>query len=202
MSSISLNNSIMIALKQLSERLKPIDGRWLVGGSCALILHGVELHSQPRDLDIYIDEPAMPHIASLLKDIASDEPHYSETAIYRSTLSHYQIAGVHIECVGGFEVDSEGSLYRVEVDDLLVHHSVACEVDGTHVKLMALAHELVFNVLRKRVDRYEAIAQAMRKHIASHETVLCEIVQRNELSADHLHTLSELLGFSLQQVGG
>lgn len=193
---------MMTALEQLSERLKHLNGKWVVGGSCGLILHGVELTAQPRDLDIYVDEHIVRDVAASLQPIAIDAPHFSETAIYRSTLSHYQIDGVHIECVGGFEIRSDGSLYRVEVDKLMAPYSTDYMTDGIQVKLMALAHELVFNLLRKRADRYEMIAKTMRNNVADHERVLRHIVQRNKLHADHLHTLCDLLGLSLQDIGG
>lgn len=202
MSSISLSEPMKAALVELSERLAHLKGQWVVGGSCGLILHGVELSAQPRDLDIYVDEPVVTHVATSLRDIAIAAPHVSETAMYRSNLSHYNFANVHIELVGGFEVNSDGSLYRVQVDEALAPYNTDYIVNGKHIKLIALAHELVFNLLRKRVDRYEVIAKAMRKDIAYHEHVLQHIVQKNKFSTDHLNALSELLGVSIQDVGG
>jgi hypothetical protein len=59
---------------------------------------------------------------------------------------------------------------------------------------MPLAHELVFNVLRNRADRYEAIAQAMRYDPASHLPALEGILSCNRFSEAVTGRINRLLG--------
>lgn len=88
-------------------------------------------------------------------------------------------------------MDSE---YRVEADYLARTHALAVPygVEET-VRLMPLAHELVFNVLRDRPDRFEAIARVCRvQEPERHRLALDDLIARNRFSgelADKLRTL-------------
>lgn len=98
-----------------------------------------------------------------------------------------------IELVGGFEVNTEGSSYRVEIEQLLYPAAAACHIQDGKVHLMPLSHELVFNILRGRSDRYEAIAEAIRKDKEYHIPLLKQIVSRNRLNEEHRKVLNLLL---------
>lgn len=185
--------SIRRALKQLHELLQSVDDKWLVGGSCGLLLQGIQLTAEPRDLDIYADAEHVEQIASLLKPYATDEPVYSETPIYRSTLSHYCIAGVQIELVGGFQVIQAGTSYLVSLKNIMKQHQSIAVVSDARLGIMPLAHELVFNLLRNRADRYELIAAKMRLDLPHYLPALKQIIEGNVISEQHLRQLSELL---------
>lgn len=58
---------------------------------------------------------------------------------------------------------------------------------------MPLSHELVFNVLRARPDRYEATAAAILLNPNEHLPLLSKILTRNRLNMQHRSTLSGLL---------
>ncbi|MDO3679186.1 hypothetical protein [Paenibacillus ehimensis] len=167
---------------------------WLVGGSTGLLLQGVQLDALPRDLDLYADRRHAEALHMALRRFAIDDQTESETSIYRSTLSHYEMRGVKVELVGAFEVRAMDSEYRVEADYLARTHAPVVPYGGEEaVRLMPLAHELVFNVLRDRPDRFEAIAKVCRvQEPERHRLALDDLISRNRFSgelADRLHTL-------------
>jgi hypothetical protein len=181
------------ALEQIHAHLQAMNAPWLVGGSCGLLLQEVEIEKPPRDLDIYVDAKAAPVIYEALRMYATDQLMRSQTGIYVSVLSHFVIANVPVEVVGGFEVNAEQSHYKVEVGDLLEDFGVSYEMKSCQIGLMPLAHELVFNILRQRPDRYKAIADKMRMNSKQYLTPLIKILERNTFSQDFNNKLNGLL---------
>lgn len=159
-------------------------GNWVVGGSAGLLLRGITLTTQPRDLDIYCDHADMPRMHEALRRHAIDEPACSETSIYRSWLSHYELEGIRLELVGGFRVTAHDSVYNTEVREVLQPLGLPVRVDkelsAAHV--VPLAHELWFNALRDRADRVQTIVEAFSSQPAVHEKALQVIERRNRLN--------------------
>ncbi|MBP1961979.1 hypothetical protein [Paenibacillus aceris] len=153
--------------------------RWLIGGSCGLLTQNVDIGRSPRDLDIYVDVNDVNAIHTTLQDYSVDTPVFSQTAIYSSILSHYQIHGDAVEVVGDFKVDALDSTYQVEVSFLWEHHSRLAVIGNQEVKVMPLAHELLFNILRDRPDRYKAIYRTMLASPELHMQTLHVLLQRN-----------------------
>lgn len=180
-------------LAEVVPRLDSPGRRWLLGGSCSLLFQGVKLDKPPRDIDLYTDEAGVPVLHASLADWATDEPRADREGIYASMLSHYMLHGLSIELVGGFEVTTEGSSYRIEIDDVLYEAAPLHAVRDVPVRLMPLAHELLFNVLRSRPDRYEAIAVSVMGDAEAHLPLLRQLVDRNRLSDKHRSLLYRLL---------
>lgn len=191
--SIVLSADIHAAMKELHDRLSGLEGKWLIGGSCNLMMQHVQLQAEPRDLDVYADQQHIPLIDQLLREYASDRPEYSETPIYRSILSHYKIAGVEIELVGDFTVVSAGSHYHVALQEQIAQYGVNYTIDHDSYRLMPLAHELIFNLLRHREDRYHPIADVMTRQIDAHIPALQAIIAGNTFDDTHIHQLNKLL---------
>lgn len=174
------------------------DGNWVLGGSAGLLLRGLDLASPPGDIDLYCDEEDQPAIHRALIGYATDEPVFSETSIYRSTLSHYHIGDYRIELVGGFQVRAFGSCYSVDVKGVLVPYGESVKLGGSgapdeRVRIAPLAHELVFNALRDREDRVALIADAMASNMAAHSGALAVIAEKNDLSPLVMDTLHRWL---------
>lgn len=186
-------------LKEIFSKLdvhtRGADSIWLVGGSTGLLLQGVQLNALPRDLDLYADRRAAEDLHMALRRYATDDQTESETPIYRSILSHYEMNGVKVELVGAFEVRAMDSEYCVEAEYLARTHALAMPFGkGETVRLMPLAHELVFNVLRDRPDRYEAIARVCRaREPERHMRALDDLMARNRFSGDLADRLRTLL---------
>lgn len=170
--------------------------RWLVGGSCGLLMHNVDIGRSPRDLDIYIDLNDVQKVHTLLQPYAIDQPEFSETPIYASMLSHYRIDGHVVEVVGDFKVKALGSVYQVEVEYLGENYACPATVEEQEVPLMPLAHEFLFNVLRNRPDRYEPILRTMQAQPDRHMPALTDLMNRNYWGHEFHVKMNELLDWS------
>jgi hypothetical protein len=168
--------------------------RWLIGGSCGLLLHNVDIQRSPRDLDLYVDGIDIAPVHAALQAYAVDTPAYNETPIYASILSHYDIHGDRVEVVGDFRVHALESTYCVEAAYLWENHRTTVLLTSLYsVNIMPLAHELLFNLLRDRPDRYEAIAQVMRSQSDKHMPALLDLLERNNWGNELRVKLERLL---------
>lgn len=156
-----LTAQMLKAINELDERLGQTDYPWYIGGSTGLLLQGVELPAHPRDLDIYCDPEMTDFVYRHFCDEALAPPATSRTDLYFSHLLRLELEGVSVEWVGGFEVLRAGSHYKVPRADSLRSFAPVITLEKTELRLMPLAHELVFNWLRKREDRYRRIAGVM-----------------------------------------
>lgn len=156
-------------------------------------MQNVDIGRSPRDLDIYVDRNDVVVTHSSLQDYSVDTPVYSQTSIYASILSHYQIHGDAVEVVGDFRVEALDSIYQVEVAYLWEGHSHTVVIGNQEVKVMPLAHELLFNLLRNRPDRYEAIYKTMIAAPELHMATLNTLLQRNSWGIAFEQRLGELI---------
>ncbi|UHA72953.1 hypothetical protein [Paenibacillus sp. 481] len=148
------------------------DARWMLGGSCGLALQDVCIGREPRDIDIYADQADAKLLHSNWLQWSVDEPKWDETERYLSLLSHYKWNEATIELVGDFVVHTSLCCYETSVRKSLWQHSVEAQVGEVTIRLMPLAHELVFNLLREREDRVQAIAGTMNLHQVRHVAAL------------------------------
>lgn len=195
------------AADNLREALRIIHGltagkgcTWLVGGSTGLMLQGVALAAMPRDLDLYADREDALAVHRELSAYAVDGQSESASGLYRSLLSHYEIAGASVELVGGFEVCAHDSEYKVEARDWAASWAESLDTDGgagaggASILLMPLAHELLFNVMRERADRYEAIAAHCRSaNPQRHRMALESLLERQRIGLPLRRRLERLL---------
>lgn len=170
------------ALSRLARLLDGCDAQWVVGGSTGLALRGAKLDRAPRDLDLYADRGAVAELHRRLAAYATDRPADDETDRYRSVLSHYELDGTTVELVGDFRIEARDSSYATEVEEALIPRADAATVDGRHVKLIPLGHELIFNLLRDRMDRASVIGEMIAADAERHVPILRELIARNRLS--------------------
>lgn len=184
---------LVAALKNLGSRLDQADAAWLLGGSCGLWLQGVPLERSPRDIDVYYDRAEAKKLHNRLTDLALDEPVWDESGRYSSMLSHYRLGALTMELVGSFEIRNGSSMYRTEVSGVLTGYAEQIMLEGVPIRLMPLAHELLFNVLRERPDRYCAVAEAIRKSPERHVGLLKLLLDRNAWEAETVSAVAKLL---------
>mgnify|MGYP001335397972 CR=1 FL=1 len=184
---------LMEALRRLRVRLGGLQHRAPLGGSCGLMLQGVAVDRTPRDIDLYADVHRARQIDERLRSFATDRPRWDESELYRSVLSHYRIGDAAVELVGGFRVQSGGSVYQVRIEGGLEAFCPRVRVADMEWTVMPLAHELTFNLLRNRPDRTGPIASVMRGNWEAHREAVCWILANNSLSARHAAELRGLL---------
>lgn len=79
----------------------------------------------------------------------------------------------------------------------LLPHALIEDFNGIgFMRLMPAAHELVFNLLRCRVERCSAIANFMKVNLAVHLPLLQQLVLENGLDEAFGLQLEKLLGVS------
>lgn len=192
---------LLSVLSTLCNKIRKTETIWAVGGSSGLLLHGVRLDKKPGDIDLYADTETANEIHQRLLNISIDQPVFSRTEIYESCLSHYYLDGQTIELVAGFKINSHGSIYSVNMDkELLPYTSMFAAAGSSRFLLMPLAHELVFNVLRDRPDRYERIAEAMAVSPDKHEECLRMIIEQHFFSPLHLKKIAHLATIANMQL--
>jgi hypothetical protein len=191
--NLNIPDEILQALEIIETLLQETHVDWLVGGSTGLLMQGVPIFQPPRDLDIYVDASDAALVYDTLQLYAMDQLIQSQTDIYDSALSHFQMGKVQVEVVGGFKVRVGHSQYKVEVCDLLMDYKVLYGVTGKRIGLMPLAHEFIFNLLRQRPDRYLAIAEKMRSNPAVYLVPLNKIIERNIWAPDLINQINELV---------
>lgn len=192
----------MRALHVMGTELKRCEPAWLVGGSCGALLQGVELHAVPRDLDVYVDAVHAETIHRALDAFSIDEQVYSETGMYGSLLSHYTIEGVQVELVGSLKVRLDEAEYEVRVQSLLAAYAYEGLIGGATIRFMPLVHELLFNVLRDRPDRFEPLAEAMRGDPERHIPLLNELIRDNRIGPLYVDRMKELFRIPFRAEGG
>ncbi|WP_046215007.1 hypothetical protein [Paenibacillus wulumuqiensis] len=174
------------------------DTHWLLGGSCGLLLQGIPLDEAPRDIDLYADGSTIQRLHEQLQvhTLVLDGPELNETRMYRSVLSHYQAGDYKVELVGDFEVRARESYYRVHIDKSLYDHAQMITLGSHEIAIMPLAHELVFNLLRDRRDRYERIAEQMTAEPERHAALVKQIIAANGFHPQMIQRIHKLAGIN------
>ncbi|WP_379129161.1 hypothetical protein [Paenibacillus sp. sgz500958] len=173
---------------------------WLLGGSCGLLLHGVPLTAEPRDIDLYSDLGEAHVLHGALSGWALDKPAEDWSRGCYSLMSHYRIGAYPVDLVSGFRICCGQSRYTVETNLLLMDAPVQIVENLGCFRLMPLAHEFVFNVLRGRRDRYERIASVMRANKTKHLPLLQSLIKRNSLELEHITQFEDLMETPLLHV--
>ncbi|WP_036745646.1 nucleotidyltransferase domain-containing protein [Paenibacillus sp. UNC451MF] len=185
------------ALRTLQAQLHDVEQPWLVGGSCGLLMQGVSIAEAPKDLDIYADPEGARIIHARLSEYSIDEQVEDRSSIYYSLLSHYNLDGIQVELVGGFQVTMRNSVYIVNAallnDRFAMKYSLNSGGQLAPIKLMPLEHELIFNLLRNRPDRYEAIAKVISIRNIGTNQALEELIQQNSIDEAVIVQLRKLL---------
>lgn len=200
--ALGISAGLLLALEETVSALSA-DGRqegpsWLLGGSCGLLLQGVPLKAAPHDIDLYTEIAEADKLHEALHPYAAGELSEDYSRSCYSLMGHYVIDSYPLELVCGFKVCSGQSVYRVETGLLRTYAAAGKYPGTTGIRLMPLAHELIFNVLRGRSDRYEAIAAVMKRNLPAHLPLVELLIGRNELEAAHAWTIRDLLGISAQ----
>ncbi|MBR2563215.1 MAG: hypothetical protein IKE29_01165 [Paenibacillus sp.] len=190
------------ALLEMAEAWHRQPHTWLLGGSCGLMLQGVELQQAPRDIDVYADIAAAKSLHYCAPGRKLDEPVVDKTGPYASLLSHYQVGACTLELVGGFEVWARESWYRTQIEHVLAPNAYETHIDSYRLRLMPLAHELLFNLLRGRKDRYIPISLRIREEPEVHQPVMNALIQQNIWTPRFRSEVEELVGFTCSGEAG
>ncbi|SET52964.1 hypothetical protein [Paenibacillus sp. NFR01] len=178
-----LTYGIRKAIVGLAEKLNGLQHppAWLLGGSCGLLLQGIALSAQPRDVDLFADPEDAEELHQALSPYAAGQPVEDYGGGCYSLRSGYVVEGVQVELVCGFEIGSAPLQYRVQVKSLQPFGPLCGLPGGLTVGLMPAAHELIYSLLRGRLDRAAAIAALIRGNPRAHVPLLRGLLAANRL---------------------
>ncbi|BFH69316.1 MAG: hypothetical protein E6230_00065 [Paenibacillus dendritiformis] len=192
MNQHSLSHSLENCIALMTEACTPGTLPWMLGGSCGLVLQGVDIEREPRDIDLYADEAEADALHRAWGAWSADEPVWSVTGRYRSLLSHYRHDRVTAELVGSFTVTTPECRYETVIVGGLWPVGPEHEIGRRIIRLMPLAHELVFNLLREREDRTEAIVRVMNREPDKHVEAMRAVWDRCRASSRFTERLCAL----------
>lgn len=194
---IMVNNTgdVWTQLVHMAEELNRTDIPWLVGGSTACLLQNVPLTRKPNDLDIYTDRRFIDSLKQALAGWNIVAVHNMETERYSSYLSRCRVDTLDVEFSADLTVRTEHGQYDVEVGDLLAKHKIMTIMNDVSLPLIPLEHEMVFNLLRERSDRFRPISDTLKKR-GVNGTLWHALQQRNELSDSFWKRAGTLVGLA------
>ncbi|MDP4096662.1 hypothetical protein OIN60_07750 [Paenibacillus sp. P96] len=194
--------ALAAALYDMSKAWSGLEAVWLLGGSCSLLLQQVELKRLPNDIDVYADIAAAKQLHTAAPGTSENRQELNRSGLYTSLLSHYRLRELRLELVGGFEIMTEGSMYRLEVEHVLRRHAPLATLNDIQFCLTPLSHEFMFNMVRERRDRYEAIAQVMNARPELHVPLVSKLLEANVWSDRHLSWIAALLPWAGELIVG
>lgn len=178
-----------------AERLNRTGIPWLVGGSTACVLQGVPYLHKPNDLDIYIDRHSIEDVKRMLDDWEIVPVQTAKTEVYSSYLSRCCVNATEVEFIANMTVRTATGHYKVEVDNLLMIYATEVIVKDMPAPVIPLEHEMVFNLLREREDRFGPIGETLRKK-GVNRGLWSALQERNELPLDFWERASALMGLA------
>lgn len=149
------------AWQRALKRLPVIrDGRWAVGGSTALALHGLPV--EPRDVDLLADDAAAAAlIAGLLGAVAKDEAPWDRGDVRASRRALAMIEDVEVEILVNVEAAGHSGVVATPSLD----HVDRVIVAGRPIPVLPLPVMLTLLEETGRWERAEMVRQAMTKGV-------------------------------------
>ena len=112
------------------------DGRWAVGGSASLALHGLPV--DPRDLDLLVDHVAAAELIDGLQDaMVSDEARWDRGDVRAARRALAVVHGVEVEILEGVEAVGPTGDVVVATPDL--DHVDLVIVSGRQIPVLPLS---------------------------------------------------------------
>jgi len=104
--------SHMEALRTITERFRGKDVTWVLVGSTALAIHGVDV--PVNDIDILTTIESADKIQEILKDYMLEPMHYRENSQFKSYYGLFEINGIKIEIIADLEKIYNGKWVKKE----------------------------------------------------------------------------------------
>lgn len=145
--------NILNALKVFYNKIKDTNIPWILSGSTALAIQGVDVIPN-NDIDILTTQQGAKQIDALLSDIRIQPPDFSETDKYKSYFGIYKIDNVTIEIMGEFQYKlKNGSWARPNQDNKIIY----IEYEGMTLPTLTLEQEFIEYENMGRTDKVKKI---------------------------------------------
>ena len=142
-----IESKLLEALKIIYAKLHETEIIWVIGGSLALRLVGLDV--KPRDIDLFTDEKGAYEIEKLLAEYLVRNVSLSSKDNIRSHYGILNIHGIEVEIIGHIEFKDERNVW--EVGRNLVDVISIFEFEGMKIPLMKIESQLrgYRNIARK-----------------------------------------------------
>ncbi len=163
--------SLEKALLEVSDTLSSRGIRWVLVGSTASYLHGLEI--APKDLDIVVEAERVYEVDRLLasKFTVVRRVRYSSSGLYSSHFGVFSVHGVEVDIMADLEICREYGCLKLVFDEVYAH-SKTVTVGGAHVRLTPLEWQLVANVMIPgKEERVKAILDALKTRGVNREAL-------------------------------
>jgi hypothetical protein len=154
-------DSSVPAWQRALERLPVIrDGRWAVGGSAALALHGLKV--EPRDVDLLADDAAAAElIGSLLGAVARDEAPWDRGDVRASRRAVAIVEDIEVEILVDVEAVGHGGVVATPDLDRVDRVIVA----GRAIPVLPLSAMLALLEATGKRERAKMVREAVTRRV-------------------------------------
>lgn len=156
-----INQTYLLVLRKICEKLQNTDVNWVVTGSLAFALQGARI--EPHDIDIQTDQRGAYEIEHLLSEFVVEKVTFSSSESIRSHFGVLMIDGIKVEVMGDIQKRSERGDWGAPVD--LEHHKRFIEVGRMQVPVLSLEYEYQAYLKLGRIDE----AQMLRRLLDGEE---------------------------------
>ena len=165
---MTLNPQYLEVIKTLYSRLHETDIVWVIGGSLALKLDGIDVH--PKDIDLFTDEKGAYKIEELFAEFLLRKVSFSTKDNIRSHFGALNINGIEVEIIGFIEFQDEDGIWSVgrKLED--VHHIY--ELDEMEIPLMNIDSQLLGYRRAGRTEKIELVEKWLDKQDEINESEL------------------------------
>jgi hypothetical protein len=145
------------ALRIITKKFSEHNLNWVLIGSTALAIHGVDV--DVRDIDIKTDQESINKIGELLNEYAIETVHYKESEKFKSIYGLFNISGVQVEIFTDLECKTDGEWEKIPNFDKVVIKK--CE--EMNIPLIDLHEEYEAYKKLGRIDKANKILEILKK---------------------------------------
>ena len=156
---MELDSNIVDALRTIYTKLSETNILWVIGGSLALKLIGLDV--KPRDIDLFTNETGAYEIEKTLAEYLIKNVSLSMKDNIRSHYGILNVHGVEVEIIGHIEFKDERNIWESgrkleEVVDIF-------EYEGMKLPLMQIESQLKGYTKIKRTEKIKIIEEWLVK---------------------------------------
>lgn len=154
-----LKTRFLEVLKTLYSKLNKTDILWVIGGSLALKLVGLEV--EPKDIDLFTNEEGAYEVEKLLAEYLVKNVSLSSKDNIRSHYGILNIHGIEVEIIGHIEFKDERNIWEAgrKLEGVINIH----EFEGMKIPLMKIESQLKGYTKIGRKDKIRLIEEWLEK---------------------------------------
>ena len=153
---------LLEVLDIVSKVLTGISARWVLVGSTASSLNGIEV--EPKDIDIIVETNKVYEVDKALASSfrALRRVKYSSNGTYSSHYGVFEVLGVKVEVMADLKICGEPGCLEVEFEDLY-QHSKDLRIGDKSLKVAPLEWQLIANtIIPGKEERVARILKALK----------------------------------------